>query len=137
MAKSRVPDRLFTKVSQAAFLPLAAFFLIAVTFTLSAQTAKPWYADMPQKAAMSEDGKTMRIGGKNYPVHNAFDPIAPKGGARVIDFAETLDYYLWIHKKPDGNFTASRIDFDMNIFYYDDQTQRYTAPNGEPLTTIP
>jgi hypothetical protein len=59
-----------------------------------------------------------------------FDPIAPKGGERVIDPAGTLDYYMWIHKKLDGKFTVSRIDMELNVYYYNETTGNYTTPKG-------
>jgi len=98
----------------------------------AAQTAEPWYKDMPEKAALSEDGRTMRIGDKSYPVYNAFDPIAPTGGERVLDFAGALDYYFWFHRRPGSAFfTMSKIGLDMTIFYIDDQTRQFTTPRGE------
>ncbi|MDR1727833.1 MAG: hypothetical protein LBT74_07905 [Acidobacteriota bacterium] len=81
-------------------------------------TANSPYAAMPRKAVLSEDGKSMRIGDRTYQVYNAFDPIAPQGGLRVIDFAGTLDYYLWYYRIPGTRFlNVARIDMDMNIHY--------------------
>jgi hypothetical protein len=85
---------------------------------------------MPEKAVWPDDKKTMVIGKEIYPVYNAFDPIAPKGGLRVIDFARVLDYYMWYHKKLDDEFTVSWIDLDLNIYYLDPAMNKYTSPKG-------
>jgi hypothetical protein len=95
--------------------------LIVCGHNVFAQTQKTWYADMLEKAVWSDDKKTMVIGKETYPVYNAFDPIAPKGGLRVIDFAGVLDYYMWYHKK---------LDLDLNIYYLDPATNKYTSPKG-------
>ncbi|MDR3047345.1 MAG: hypothetical protein LBU51_07010 [Bacteroidales bacterium] len=100
--------------------------LLILSATFSAQ-------EFPVKATLSPDGTTMRIGDKDYRIYNAFDPIAPKGGERVIDYAGVLDYYMWIHKAPNGDFAVSRIDKDLNIFYYDQETQKYASPTGEVM----
>jgi hypothetical protein len=107
---------------------VAVFFVVASV--LYAQSSEVWYSEMPTQAILSSDGKLMRIGEKDYHVYNAFDPIAPKGGERVIDFAGTLDYYMWMHKKPDKTFTISKIDPDLNIYYFDETTGNYTNPKG-------
>jgi hypothetical protein len=72
----------------------------------------------------------MHIGGKTYRVDHAGDPPAPTMGERVIDFGGMLDWYLWFHKRGTNDFTVSRIDLDMTIYYLDDTTNAWTTPDG-------
>jgi hypothetical protein len=58
--------------------------LIVCGFNAFAQTQKAWYLDMPEKAVWANDKKSMVIGKETYPVYNAYDPIAPKGGLRLL-----------------------------------------------------
>jgi hypothetical protein len=96
----------------------------------AAQENKKWYADMPGKAELYSDS-AVKIDGKIYRIYNAYDPIAPKGGEKVIDFAGTLDYYMWFHKVESlGRFTMSKIDGDLNIYYYDEDTKEFVSPQG-------
>jgi hypothetical protein len=110
--------------------------LLLVPLAGRAQEACPdaapkWYASLPVKAERSEDGASMKIGGKTYRVYNAFDPIAPNGGERVIDFAGVLDYYMWVHKAEAlGGFAVSRIDADLDIYYYDSELNEYVSPRA-------
>jgi hypothetical protein len=104
--------------------------LIVCGLNAFAQAHKAWYADMSEKAVWSDDKKSMVIGKEIYPVYNAYDPIAPKGGLRVVDFAGVLDYYMWFHKMPNGEFKVSWIDLDLNIYYMDPATNKYTSPKG-------
>jgi hypothetical protein len=113
------------------------FFLVCLILSFGAVTAqeqpKPgekWYVTMPSKAVPSADGSSMTIGNKTYRVDNAFDPIAPKGGERIIDSAGVLPYYMWVHRIPGSTFTVSRIDEDGNIYYLDGETGKYTSPDG-------
>lgn len=85
---------------------------------------------MPVKAVLASDVASMNIGGKRYRVYNMFDPIAPKGGERVLDPAGVFEYYMWVHKKPDGGWTISRIDMELNIYYHDEGTEEWTSPEG-------
>ncbi|MDR3276137.1 MAG: hypothetical protein LBT11_02825 [Treponema sp.] len=105
-------------------------FLLILAPVLYAQSSEIWYSKMPAKAVLSSDGKLMRIGEKEYHVYNAFDPIAPTGGERVIGFAGVLDYYLWLFIS-NNIFTMARIDMEFNIFYYDEHTGEFTSPKGE------
>ncbi|MDR0551059.1 MAG: hypothetical protein LBG72_03455, partial [Spirochaetaceae bacterium] len=95
-----------------------------------AQTGDKWYYSLPKKAEWITEGTLMKIGNKNYHVYNSFDPIAPKGGERVIDFAGVLNYYMWTFKNQDG-FSVAIIDMKLNIFYYDEETEKYTSPAGD------
>jgi hypothetical protein len=104
--------------------------LIVCGFSVFAQAQKMWYVDMPENAVWSSDKKSMVIGREAYPVYNAYDPIAPRGGLRIIDFAGVLDYYMWYHKMPNGEFAVSWIDLDLNIYYLDPVTNKYTSPKG-------
>jgi hypothetical protein len=112
---------------------ICVFLLLLTIAILSSQSPAPWYANLLAKATLSPDGAIIQIGDKDYHIYNAFDPIAPKGGERVIDYAGVLDYYMWIHKTSDGDFTVSRIDNEFNIFYYDQETQKYTSPAGKVI----
>jgi hypothetical protein len=114
-----------------AILFLLIIMVLAAICPITAQTNR--YQDWPRKAEFSVDGAAMNIGGKAYRVYNAFSPIAPKGGERVEDYAGVLDYYAWFHKGPDGGFTMSKIDMELNIYYYDEQTGEYINPVGNIL----
>jgi hypothetical protein len=112
-------------------------FLVCLTFSLGTVAAqeqlKPsekWYIIMPSKAVPSADGSSMTIGKKTYRVDNAFDPIAPKGGERILDYAGVLPYYMWVHRIPGSTFTVSRIDEEGDIYYLDGETGKYTSPGG-------
>jgi hypothetical protein len=109
------------------------FFVFSVL--LYAQTTQKWYSNLPERASLSKDKKTMNIGKDSYNVYNAFDPIAPKGGEKVLDPAGTLSYYMWLHNKDKpGTFTMSKIDIHtLLIYYYDEETGKYTNPNGKTL----
>jgi hypothetical protein len=111
---------------------LFAIFLIFPIFAFSQDLSK-WYTDMPSKAEIQGNSSIMSIGNKTYPVYNAFNPIAPTGGERVIDFAGTLNYYIWTFKRQNGEFTAAKIDMDLNIYYYDETIEKFISPNGDIL----
>jgi hypothetical protein len=107
-----------------------SILFIAPPPDIFSQEEAGWYRNLPQRAEILENGLLMRIGGKDYPVYNAYSPIAPAGGERVIDFAGTLSYYMWIFKKQSGAFTTAIIDMELNIYYYDDNAQIFIGPNG-------
>jgi hypothetical protein len=107
-----------------------SILFIAPPLDIFSQEEASWYRNLPQKAAILENGSSMKIGDKNYRVYNAFSPIAPAGGERVIDFAGTFNYYMWIFKKQSGVFTTAKIDMELNIYYYDDNAQAFISPNG-------
>jgi hypothetical protein len=111
------------------FIAFSLLF-IAPPLDIFSQEEADWYRNLPQRAEILENGLLMRIGDKNYRVYNAFSPIAPTGGERVIDFAGTLSYYMWIFKKQSGVFTTAKIDMELNIYYYDDNAQVFISPNG-------
>jgi hypothetical protein len=109
---------------------LLALLLIPVRYT-EAQTTANWYKNLPERAEFTSGGASTRIGGKTYRVYNAFDPIAPQGGERILDMVGTLDYYMWVHKGPDGVFTISRIDSTFLIYYFDPQIKKYITLGGK------
>jgi len=107
-----------------------SFFICAALFAQEPDNAaEAWYKTMPAKAILNAEGK-IKIGGKVYPLYNAFDPIAPKGGERVVCWAGALDFYMWFFRIKGQEWTLAYIDMDLNIYYYDEHTQKYTSPNG-------
>jgi len=109
---------------------LCLFLIFAAGQNFCFAREEAWYKSMPAKAKLVENGKKMRIGNKTYPVYNAFDPIAPQGGERVLDNAGVLDYYFWYFKLPSKIWTLAIIDLDFNIYYMDEETQQFTSPAG-------
>ena len=111
-------------------LPVVFVMIIISPFFIFAQDKVNWYIDLPQKAKIVDNGLLMEIGDKKYRIYNAFDPIAPTGGERVIDFDGALKYYMWIFSF-NGSFTVARIDQNMNIYYFDTQQRLFISPQGD------
>jgi hypothetical protein len=109
----------------------AIFCIVCIILPVSifSQEEVHWYNNLPQKAEILENDLVMKIGNKSYRVYNAFDPIAPTGGERVINYAGALDYYMWIFNS-NGGFKIAKIDRELNIYYYDEITKKFTNPEG-------
>jgi hypothetical protein len=54
-------------------------------------------------------------------------------GKQVLDSAGVLNYYMWVHKTDNG-FTVSRIAINLSIYYYDQETTKWTSPAGKVFT---
>jgi hypothetical protein len=111
---------------------LILMIFVLNVFNVFSQTEDKWYSGFPQKAEWLENNVLMKIKDKTYHVYNAFDPIAPKGGERIIDFSGVLNYYMWLFNTKNG-FKVARIDMKLNIFYYDEETNVFVSPSGEIL----
>jgi hypothetical protein len=115
---------------------------LLITIQVFAQTQSP---DLrPTQAEWANSAHTaMLIAGKIYRVVNTYSPIAPRGGEMVMDFAGALPYYMWTYslvtndwpEKPDdgSNFAIARIDMKLKIYYQDEKTGVYIAPDGSVL----
>ena len=76
----------------------------------------------------------MQIGQKTYNVYLESDPIAPTRGERILDMGGVKDYYMWIYKNSDDHFTLGLIDKDLNVYYYNSETDNYeNKPNNTKI----
>jgi len=86
------------------------------------------------KAKVLSRRRSMQIGSNVYNIYLESDPIAPTRGERILDLGGILDYYMWIHKGSDGNFTMSIIDKNLNVYYYDIISKEYiNKPNNTKI----
>ena len=82
------------------------------------------------KAKFVSGNRSMRIGQKTYNIYLESDPIAPTRGERILDMSGVLDYYMWIYKGSDDQITIGLIDKDLNVYYYNNETDNFeNKPN--------
>jgi len=86
------------------------------------------------KAKFVLGNRSMQIGQKTYNIYLESDPIAPTRGERILDMGGVKDYYMWIYKNSDDYFTLGLIDKDLNVYYYNNETDNYeNKPNNTKI----